>query len=156
MKVIKMDVSEFKNIYPKLIGHSYFIGKHNASESEYINHNDDIIVYCGYGGNYINPKIKVNSFFEQFIKKNLEEYEFFDNYISIQYRNTDKKNDPNLIVSKIKQHLIKIKRNNISNIFLATDDQKSINVFKKLLPEFKIFSVCKFKFFSYYFSIFQR
>ena len=145
-KVINMKVTDFKNIYPKLISHSYFIGKHNATDPAFINHNDQIIVYCGYGGNYINPNIKLNLFFKQFIKNKLEEYN--DNFLSIQFRNTDKINDHNIIVKKINQHIKKIKRNKINKIFLATDNPKSLDIFTKLLPEFKIFSVCEIEYFN--------
>ena len=140
-KVINMPITNFKIIYPKLIGNSYFIGKHNATDPNFINHEDEIIVYCGYGGNYINPNIKVNLFFKNYIKNELNnKYNY--NYISIQYRNTDKKNNPISIVNKINQHLKKINRNKIKNIFLATDDSKAKLTFKKLLPDFNIFQVC--------------
>ena len=104
-KVLNMNVSDFKNIYPKLIGNYYYINKHNVTNTDLINYNDSIVVYCGYGGNYINPNIKVNSFFKQFVKKNLKDYESYKNYISIQFRNTDKKNDHENVVNKIKQHI---------------------------------------------------
>ena len=145
-KVINMKVTDFKNIYPKLIGPSYFIGIHNATDPAFINHNDQIIVYCGYCGNYINPNIKLNLFFKQFIKNKLEEYD--DNFLSIQFRNTNKINDHNIIVKKINQHIKKIKRNKINKIFLATDNPKSLDIFTKLLPEFKIFSVCEIEYFN--------
>lgn len=147
-KVLNMSVSDFKNIYPKLIGNYYYINKHNVTNTDLINYNDSIVVYCGYGGNYINPNIKVNSFFKQFVKKNLKDYESIKNYISIQFRNTDKKNNHENILNKIKQHIKKIKRNNIKNIFLATDNPIDVDIFKESLKEFNIFNVCNIEYFK--------
>jgi hypothetical protein len=51
-------------------------------------------------------------------------------YISIHFRNTDIKN--------------KLKRfTNINTVFLATDNAKTINAMKKLLPKLKIIELSK-------------
>lgn len=145
-----MQVEDFKNIYPKLIDGYYFVNKNNITNTDLIDHEDEIIVYCGYGGEYINPNIKLNLFFKSYINNGLKFRRLFwkKKYISIQFRNTDKNNDYNLIIKKINQHSKKLKRNNIKKIFLATDDSKSLDIFKKLLPDFEIFSVCDVDYFK--------
>ena len=139
-RVFGMDMRDFKKIYPKLVDNYYYIGKNNVTDVKKLDCEDKIIVYCGYGGPYINPKIKLNLFFKNKIKDNLKNYKNI-NYISIQFRNTDKKNDCNLFIQKINQHINKLKRNNINKIFLATDDYNSFNIFKNLLTNFKIFKI---------------
>jgi hypothetical protein len=87
----------------------------------------NILFYVGNGGNnkkYILDYIKCNDD----IKIKLNKLKLNEKYIAVHFRNTDRFNDINLFINKIKNY-----KN--SKIYIATDDYKALKIFKEKLPE---------------------
>lgn len=126
-------------------GH-FYLGEIKVSCKSHFNemlnnnkHNNDFIVYAGTGPLNSILNIKLLEKYKNDIKdkfKNLLIEK--NNYISIHFRNTDIKSDINQYINSI--NFIS-KEKNIKNIFIATDDKKSINNFKEKFKNLNIFYV---------------
>jgi hypothetical protein len=109
-------------------------------QSKIFNPDEKIVIWSGTSGtkgNWHMPNLKVN---QKIIEKLNNEKKIIEPYISIHFRNTDIKNKLKRFTNKIK---IIVKRTNIKTVFLATDNAKTINAMKKLLPKLKIIQLSK-------------
>tara|TARA_B100000683_G_scaffold276666_1_gene331462 strand:+ start:392 stop:826 length:435 start_codon:yes stop_codon:yes gene_type:complete len=64
-------------------------------------------------------------------------------YIGVHYRNTDRKTNIDKHIQKIKNQLKK--NTHINTLFIATDDYKSLHIFRSKFPNINIISYCKIK-----------
>ena len=88
-----------------------------------------------YGGpkfNLILKYIKV----KQEILNIIKEYPVIQNYIGVHYRNTDIKNNINIIINNIS-------KNKYNNIYLATDDSTAYDKLKAAFPNHNIYQYTK-------------
>lgn len=111
-----------------------FLG-HNIclNENQLVNQKSNIIIFAGYGG-FCKKKYKFEVQFE--IKEKLnKEVLINEEYISVHFRNTDKKNKINEFINKV--YLIS-KKTNIKTIYLASDDYFAYDEFKKKMPNLNI------------------
>ena len=137
-KFFDIEIKNRPKIRPTLIkGKGYFIDKYNIS----CFHNDQIdnkiIFYSGYGGRNINNMIKVNMNTLKIIENECNNLLVNNKkYISLHFRNTDRKHDINKFLNKIKNNRLKFKKENIETIFIATDDYIAFDKFKKNLNDF--------------------
>tara|TARA_A100001015_G_C15008974_1_gene722090 strand:+ start:169 stop:984 length:816 start_codon:yes stop_codon:yes gene_type:complete len=95
------------------------------------NKNDNIIFYAGNGGNSRNlilKYIKCNTYIKNILKS---KYKLSQNYIAVHFRNTDRNNDINIFINEIKKYKDYL-------IYIATDDIKAIDIFKKNLIDYNI------------------
>lgn len=94
-----------------------------------------ILYYCGTGGNnrhLILKFIKINDT----IMEELKKYKIDKEYIGVHFRNTDIKNDINSYIKQLQQYKNKC-------IYLATDDYKALDIFKKHLPDTEFITFTK-------------
>lgn len=92
---------------------------------------EKILFYVGTGGNnksLILKHIKCN---DEIINK-LKNYKIDNKYIGVHFRNTDRSNNINHFINNIRKH------NKEYKVYIATDDYKAINIFKKELKEYEI------------------
>ncbi len=94
-------------------------------------------MYAGPGCNSypgIVKYIKVNN---TIIEKIKSDYEDINDYIGVHFRNTDIKNNIDVIINEIKKYP------KYRNVYLATDDYKAYDNFKKHLPNHNIYQYTK-------------
>ena len=98
---------------------------------------NEICIFTGTGSTFPNIKL-----FDKYINNIKDEFKDLlllkKNYISIHYRNTDIKNNINYFIEKINEINNKYK---INNVFIATDDKKSIDEFIKNTKNIHFFYV---------------
>lgn len=90
----------------------------------------NVMFYVGTGGNskrYILEYIKCNDD----IKNILNSYKLNDKYVAVHFRNTDRFNDIKIFINELKKYKDYI-------IYIATDDYKALDIFKKNLPDYNI------------------
>lgn len=135
-----LKLEEIRDAYPKCKGQSYLVNDVDITSLN-LNSNDKILVYAGCGYKTFIKKIKLKNEIINNIKEKFKCYNNV-NYIAIHFRNTDMKNDIEGFIKKIKNHKFNDEKNNKVNlIFLATDDHKAFNIFKKRIQEYKWFRV---------------
>jgi hypothetical protein len=97
---------------------------------EKINYNNNIKMYAGHGGNNHDNIIKYVKCNND-IKNKLKKYKINEKYVGIHFRNTDRSNNINNFINKLKCY-----KN--YKIYIATDDINSLNIFKKELKDYDI------------------
>lgn len=119
----------FNNKLKNSLGYKNSYNKINLSKS--IN----ILYGCGLGRETINTLefIKVKN--EYFNTLKLNNKPIKSKYISIHFRNTDRKNDCNKFINKIK---IVSKENNIKTLYIASDDYKFYENIELQFPNLNI------------------
>ena len=117
-------IHKFNNNYIN-IGHSL----------DTIKYYNNIKMYAGNGGNNKSNIIKYIKCNDK-IKSKLKDYKINEKYIGIHFRNTDRYNDINNCINKIKKLDSKFKH---YKIYIATDDIKALYLFKKELKDYDIF-----------------
>lgn len=92
---------------------------------------DNLKMYAGHGGNckfHIVKYIRCNA---NIIKILNEKYKIDEQYVAVHFRNTDRFNNINDFINKIKQYKQK-------KIYIATDDAKAITIFKEKLVNYNL------------------
>ena len=133
-------VDEIKNTNLSRAGNALYGMFGWSVQSKIFNPDEKIIIWSGTSGkkgNWHLPNLKVN---QTILEKLNNEKKIIEPYISIHFRNTDIKNKLKRFTNKIK---IIVKRTNIKTVFLATDNAKTLNSMKKLLPKLKIIQLSK-------------
>jgi len=128
-------VEEIKNTNLSKAGRALYGMFGWSVQSKTFNPDEKIVIWSGTSGkkgNWHWPSLKVN---QAILDKLNNETKITEPYISIHFRNTDIRNKLKRFTNKIK---ILVKRTNIKTVFLATDNAKTINAMKKLLPTLKI------------------
>ena len=98
---------------------------------EKINYYRDIKMYAGNGGNNsynIIKYIKCNNDIQNKLKK----YKINEDYIGVHFRNTDRYNDINIFIKKIRMY-------KDYKIYIATDNINALHKFKTELKDYNIF-----------------
>ncbi len=140
----------FKNISIDIIEKTNVVYKRNNNRTEYIlgkdinimidldtyDYNDKVKIYCGTGGsqyNLITKYVRVNLDICKILeKKDMSKINYCD--IGVHFRNTDRKNDINEFVNRIKKY-------NKKTFYLATDDYYALEKFKNILPNYNIITL---------------
>ncbi len=128
-------VDEIKNTNLSKAGRALYGMFGWSVQSKTFNPDEKIVIWSGTSGkkgNWHWPSLKVN---QAILDKLNNETKITEPYISIHFRNTDIRNKLKRFTNKIK---IIVKRTKIKKVFLATDNAKTINAVKKLLPTLKI------------------
>lgn len=133
-----LDLKVIKNSYPKCEGQIYSVNNVDITNLN-LKSNDKILVYAGCGYKTLLKSIKLKKEIIENIKEKFKSYNNV-NYISVHFRNTDMKNNIDLFIKKIKSINFK-NRDKINLIFLATDDFKAFDIFRKRVQEYKWFRV---------------
>lgn len=122
----EMNVQYEKNYIHKYNNHEINIG----IPLEKIKYNNNIKMYAGHGGNNHTNIIKYVKCNNE-IKKELKNYLINDKYIGVHFRNTDKCNNIFNFINILKKY-------KDYKIYIATDDIKSLNIFKTELVNYDI------------------
>jgi hypothetical protein len=128
-------IEEIKNTNLSRAGNALYGMFGWSVQNKIFNPDEKIVIWSGTSGkkgNWHLPNLKVN---QTILEKLNNETKIIEPYISIHFRNTDIRNKLKRFTNKIK---IIVKRTNIKIVFLATDNGKTINSMKKLLPKLKI------------------
>ncbi len=128
-------IEEIKNTNLSRAGNALYGMFGWSVQSKKFNPDEKIVIWSGTSGkkgNWHWPCLKVN---QTILKKLNNETKIVEPYISMHFRNTDIKNKLKRFTNKIK---IIVKKTKIKTVFLATDNAKTINAMKKLLPTLKI------------------
>lgn len=113
-------------------GGHYTIFGHNVTILD-ANNIEDIMIYSGCGrGSNINKSLEINETILNMLKK---EGVIAGDYISVHFRNTDKKNNVTPFIKKVREI---VNATNIKTIYLASDDYNAFDIFKKRFPKRKI------------------
>jgi hypothetical protein len=126
-------LSEFneKNVdYDKNLGYFYKSSRGNINigkSLDKINYSNNIKMYAGNGGNNHNNIIKYIKC-NKYVKEKLKEYKCNEKYIAVHFRNTDRFNDINIFINKIK---VEINKNKDYKVYIATDNYNALQIFKK-------------------------
>lgn len=125
----KIKIEDIKKSQPKFIQskYGYFLKNINISK---LDNKNNLLVFSGCKPKnikYICKYIKLNPKFEKKIKSS--KILFDEKYVSIHYRNTDKKNNFDDFKKKI---ILANKKYKIYNFFIATDDYEALKKFKSI------------------------
>lgn len=135
-----LDLDVIRNAYPKCRGQIYLVNDIDITNMD-LNSNERILVYAGCGYKTFVKKIKLKKEIIFDIREKFKSYNNV-NYISVHFRNTDMKNNIDLFIKKIRSiNFIDNNNKKINLIFLATDDFKAFDIFRKKINEFKWFRV---------------
>ena len=96
-----------------------------------INYFNDIKMYAGHGGNNKSKILKYIKCNKE-IKNKLKEYKVNEKYIGVHFRNTDRANDINIFIGKLKFY-------KDYKIYIATDDYNALDIFKNELKDYDFF-----------------
>lgn len=97
---------------------------------------DEIILYAGCGKKYIKNLRLNNEILYQVFDNTIETIKDYNKYISVHFRNTDMVNDIDIFIKKINDTS---KLYEIDNVYIATDDYRSYDIFKLALPHLNLF-----------------
>jgi hypothetical protein len=129
-KTLKIDDISNKHVIFK-DGKYYFFDEEISKQNKNIN--DNIIFHAGYSKyNSKNYNIQIN---DNILNKLLKETPIIEPYLSVHFRNTDKKNDINTFIKKIKTV---IEKTNITTIYIATDYYDFFTIIQNTFPNLKI------------------
>ena len=135
-----LKLEKIKDSYPKCSGQIYLVNDVDITNLN-LNTEEKILVYAGCGYKTFINKLKVNKEISSNIIEKFKSYNNV-NYISIHFRNTDMKNNIDSFINKIKSNnFIDNNNNKLNLLFIATDDYNAFEIFKKKLPEYKLFRV---------------
>ena len=95
------------------------------------NYNNNIKMYAGNGGNNLKDIIKYIKCNEE-VKEKIKSYKINERYIGVHFRNTDRYNDIDLFISKLKLY-------KDYKIYIATDNYTALKKFKKELKDYNLF-----------------
>lgn len=98
---------------------------------ERIDYYRNIKMYAGNGGNNRHAILKYIKCNDD-IKQKLKEYKVDEKYIGVHFRNTDRSNDINIFINKLKFY-------KDYKIYIATDDFNALEIFKNKLKDYNIF-----------------
>jgi len=134
-----LHIDEIQTKGTRLIEGKYYLADTKIYIQENKNMENELLrVYGGYAPEFIRH-LKLNQNIIEMVYQNtsplLDEHK---EYASLHFRNTDMKNDIQLFVQKIKKvH----KEKKISYFFIATDNHKAFDEFKKKCPNIKFFRI---------------
>lgn len=98
---------------------------------ERIDYYRNIKMYAGHGGNNRHTILKYIKCNDD-IKQKLKEYKIDEKYVGVHFRNTDRSNDINIFINKLKFY-------KDYKIYIATDDFNALYIFKNELKDYNIF-----------------
>lgn len=137
LKYEGLSVDLIKNTNPKYISGKYILLGHNISRRFNAKDNKkSIYLYCSYKGNL--KYLKYISLKKNIIANILKEPKIPKPYISVHFRNTDKKHNIAEFLSAIRKQLSKDKGKHIKDLYLASDDYHAFNKFKNVFKNLKI------------------
>jgi len=112
-------------------GHYYLFDEITCTKDK--NMTDDIVIYAGpynYDSHY---NIQVN---DNIVRMLLAMELIQEPYISMHFRNTDRKNDVHVFIETLKKVSLDT---NIKSLYLATDDYNALDIISQEIPDLKIY-----------------
>jgi len=133
----RIPLSEFNKKNVDYINGSGYLFSYNnkfiniGQDLRKINFYNNLKIYAGHGGHSKYNTIKYIRCNDNIIKMLNEKYKIDEKYIAVHFRNTDRFNNINDFINKIKKYKQK-------KVYIATDDTKAINIFKEKLVNYDL------------------
>ena len=123
-------IEKVKNTPAKINKGVYYVGKYKANSRNMSNMSDNVIIYATSGSlssNILNIKV-----IDKIKKQIIEDSTINDKYLSLHFRNTDRKNNITVFINKIKTAY---QTYQINTVYLATDDATAYDKIKNSIDD---------------------